>query len=255
MRPGLGKLNVMSALGEPLKAEVELVAEKNESGHWPCAWPVRRHSSARACPIRRLIADVKVSTRKACRRRALCAAHVDPAGHRAFCRPADRIDLVLRPHQPRIYCAARSALRHRGTREAEGRRSRSACSSASSRSRNRSPFPSRPRKPRRLSLSQPNRPAAPAHRSSPPLATRRGQSGHRRQHRCRETIGGSQPTLLGEGSSMPTMRPRPPMPTARSRAAIRWAKSPVRPSQPKSASSRCWCCWYGTIRMRFPART
>ena len=29
---GLGKLNVMSALGEPLKAEVDLLAEKNEVG-------------------------------------------------------------------------------------------------------------------------------------------------------------------------------------------------------------------------------
>ena len=61
---GLGKLNVMSALGEPLKAEVELVAEKNEVGSLAVHLASREAFERAGLAYAPLLADVKVSIEK-----------------------------------------------------------------------------------------------------------------------------------------------------------------------------------------------
>ncbi len=58
---GLGKLNVTSALGEPLKAEVELVAEKNEIGSLAARLASRDAFERAGLAYSNLLTSVKVS--------------------------------------------------------------------------------------------------------------------------------------------------------------------------------------------------
>ena len=61
---GLGKLNVTSALGEPLKAEVELVAEKNEVGSLAARLASPEAFERAGLAYSKLMANVKVSIEK-----------------------------------------------------------------------------------------------------------------------------------------------------------------------------------------------
>ncbi len=61
---GLGKLNVTSALGEPLKAEVELVAEKNEAGSLAARLASPEAFERAGLAYSKLMANVKVSIEK-----------------------------------------------------------------------------------------------------------------------------------------------------------------------------------------------
>ena len=61
---GLGKLNVMSALGEPLKADVELVAEKNEIGSLAVRLASAEAFEHAGLSYSPLVAGVKVSIEK-----------------------------------------------------------------------------------------------------------------------------------------------------------------------------------------------
>jgi len=61
---GLGKLNVLSALGEPLKAEVELVAEKNEIGSLSARLATREAFERAGLAYTPLLNSVKVSVEK-----------------------------------------------------------------------------------------------------------------------------------------------------------------------------------------------
>ena len=61
---GLGKLNVMSALGEPLHAEVDLVAEKNEAGSLAVRLASRDAFERAGLVYANLLTGVKVSIEK-----------------------------------------------------------------------------------------------------------------------------------------------------------------------------------------------
>ena len=61
---GLGKLNVMSALGEPFNAEVELVADKNEIGSLAARLASRDAFERAGLAYAPLLSSVKVSIEK-----------------------------------------------------------------------------------------------------------------------------------------------------------------------------------------------
>ena len=61
---GLGKLNVTSALGEPLKAEIELVAEKNEIGSLAARLATPDAFERAGLAYSSLLTSVKVSIEK-----------------------------------------------------------------------------------------------------------------------------------------------------------------------------------------------
>ena len=116
----------MSALGEPLKAEVELVAEKNEIGSLAARLASPDAFERAGLAYSNLLTSVKVSIEKRAGGEPYVRLTSISAGHRAFRRSAHRVDVVVRTDQPGIHRTARSAFRYRRAGKAESGRRRSA---------------------------------------------------------------------------------------------------------------------------------
>lgn len=196
---GLGKLNVMSALGEPLKAEVELVAEKNEIGSLAVRLASAEAFERAGLSYSPLVANVKVTLEK--------RAGGEPYVHLTSTQPVTEpfVDLLIEL----TWSSGRisrefTALLDPPSVIAEREKQKAAAAEVRAAPVEPQPKPepvpepaAQAPTPEPVPTEQPAAPvtaepaATPAEASPAPAAPV-------------ETIGGSQPTLLGEGSSMPT---------------------------------------------------
>jgi pilus assembly protein FimV len=199
---GLGKLNVTSALGEPLKAEVELVAEKNEIGSLAARLASRDAFERAGLSYSNLLTDVKVSVEK----RAGGEPYVRLTSTQPVTEPF--VDLLIEltwssgriSREFTVLLDPPSVIAERERQKASEAQVRAA------------PPPPQPKaepvpaptaeavKPETPKTEQPAAPVAAepattaaAEATVPPAPTAPV-----------ETIGGTQPTLLGEGSALPS---------------------------------------------------
>ena len=197
---GLGKLNVTSALGEPLAAEVDLVAEKSEIGSLAARLASREAFERAGLAYSTLLADVKVSIE----RRSGGAPYVRLTSTQPVTEPF--VDLLIELTwssgrisreftallDPPSFIAEREKQK---AAEAEVR----AVPATPPLKAEPVPPPAEPAKPETAKTEEPAAPAAvepaaqaPAEaKPAPPTAPV-------------ETIGGTQPTLLDQGSALPS---------------------------------------------------
>ena len=194
---GLGKLNVMSALGEPLKAEVELVAEKNEIGSLAVRLAGAEAFEHAGLSYSPLVAGVKVSIEK----RASGEPYVRLTSSQPVTEPFVDLLIDLSWSSGRI-SREFTALLDPPSVMAEREKKKAAEVEVRA-----APTPPQP-KPEPVPAAEAAKPepakteepAAPAATETAPQAPAQNEV---KPAAPVETIGGTQPTLLGEGSSLP----------------------------------------------------
>jgi len=200
---GLGKLNVMSALGEPLKAEIDLVAEKNEVGSLAVRLATQEAFERAGLAYSAVLSGVKVSIEK----RAGGEPYVRLTSSQAVSEPF--LDLLIELTwssgrisreftallDPPSVIAERDKAK---AAEAEVRAAPTAPQPKAEPVPAPTAEPAKPEeakpeaaKPEAVNAEQPATTQAPAETKAVPTAPV-------------ETIGGTQPTLLGEGSALPS---------------------------------------------------
>ncbi len=197
---GLGKLNVMSALGEPLKAEVELVAEKNEIGSLAVRLASQEAFERAGLSYSSLIAGVKVSLEK----RAGGEPYVRLTSSQPVTEPFVDLLIELTWSSGRI-SREFTALLDPPAIIAEREKQKAAAAEVRA-------APVEPK-------AKPEPIPPPSAEGVPPEAAKTGEAATTTTAEPAaeapaaptpapaapvETIGGSQPTLLGEGSSLPS---------------------------------------------------
>src|SRR5579859_6728073 len=200
---GLGKLNVMSALGEPLKAEVDLVAEKNEVGSLAVRLANREAFERAGLAYASVLSGVKVSIEK----RAGGEPYVRLTSSQPVSEPFLDLLIELTWSSGRIsreftaLLDPPSIIAERDKQKAAAAEVRAAPTSPQPKAEPvpaPTPEPAKPEavsqepaKPEASNAEQPQTTQAPAEPKAMPTAPV-------------ETIGGTQPTLFGEGSALPS---------------------------------------------------
>ncbi len=195
---GLGKLNVMSALGEPLKAEVDLVAEKNEVGSLAVRLASREAFERAGLAYSSLLSGVKVSIEK----RASGEPYVRLTSSQPVSEPFLDLLIELTWSSGRIsreftaLLDPPSVIAERDKQKAAAAEVRAAPTAPQPKAEPVPPptaEPAKPEaaKPEAVKAEQPATTQPPAEAKAAPTAPV-------------ETIGGTQPTLLGEGSALPS---------------------------------------------------
>ena len=202
---GLGKLNVMSALGEPLKAEVELVAEKNEIGSLAVRLASAEAFEHAGLSYSPLMTSVKVSIEK--------HASGEPFVRLTSSQPVTEpfVDLLIEltwstGRISREFTALLdppSVIAEREKQKAAAAEVRAAPAQPEPKAE---PVPAPPPPPAEAAkpeaeATKSGEPAAPVATEAAPQAPAQAEA---KPAAPVETIGGSQPTLLHEGSSMPS---------------------------------------------------
>ena len=196
---GLGKLNVTSALGEPLKAEVELVAEKNEIGSLAARLASRDAFERAGLAYSNLLTGVKVSIEK----RAGGEPYLRLTSTQPVTEPFVDLLIELTWSSGRISREFTVLLDPPGV-IAEREKQKAAAAEVRA-----APTPPQPKaepvpapdaetaKPETAKAEEPvaQAPAEPAPTEPQPAPVPTAPV---------ETIGGSQPTLLNEGSALPS---------------------------------------------------
>ncbi|MBC8007266.1 MAG: hypothetical protein H7X76_04370 [Prolixibacteraceae bacterium] len=199
---GLGKLNVLSALGEPLRAEVDLFAEKNEIGSLAARLASRDAFERAGLAYSNLLAGIKVSVEK----RADGEPYVRLTSTEPVSEPFVDLLIELTWSSGRI-SREFTALLDPPSLIAEREKQRAAAAEVRAvptapepqpepvpapTAEAPQPEPAKTEEPAAPAAVEPATPipseAAPSPAPMPPV----------------ETIGGSQPTLLGEGSALPS---------------------------------------------------
>ena len=199
---GLGKLNVLSALGEPLKAEVALFAEKNEIGSLGARLASRDAFERAGLAYSNLLAGIKVSVEK----RTDGEPYIRITSTEPVSEPFVDLLIELTWSSGRI-SREFTALLDPPSLIAEREKQRAAAAEVRAAPTSPEPQPepvpaptAEATQPEPAKTEEPAAPAAvepapqtpgeatPAPAPMPPV----------------ETIGGSQPTLLGEGSALPS---------------------------------------------------
>ena len=194
---GLGKLNVMSALGEPLKAEVELVAEKNEIGSLAVRLAGAEAFEHAGLSYSPLVAGVKVSIEK----RTSGEPYVRVTSSQPVTEPFVDLLIELSWSSGRIsreftaLLDPPSVIAEREKKKAAEVEVRAAPTSPQPK-----PEPAPAAEAAKPEPAKTEEPAAPAATETAPQAPAQNEA---RPAAPVETIGGTQPTLLGEGSSLP----------------------------------------------------
>ena len=194
---GLGKLNVMSALGEPLKAEVELVAEKNEIGSLAVRLAGAEAFEHAGLSYSPLVAGVKVSIEK----RTSGEPYVRVTSSQPVTEPFVDLLIELSWSSGRIsreftaLLDPPSVIAEREKKKAAEVEVRAAPTSPQPK-----PEPAPASEAAKPEPAKTEEPAAPAATETAPQAPAQNEA---RPAAPVETIGGTQPTLLGEGSSLP----------------------------------------------------
>ena len=194
---GLGKLNVMSALGEPLKAEVELVAEKNEIGSLAVRLAGAEAFEHAGLSYSPLVAGVKVSIEK----RTSGEPYVRVTSSQPVTEPFVDLLIELSWSSGRIsreftaLLDPPSVIAEREKKKAAEVEVRAAPTSPQPK-----PEPAPAAEAAKPEPAKTEEPAAPAATETAPQAPAQNEA---KPAAPVETIGGTQPTLLGEGSSLP----------------------------------------------------
>ena len=194
---GLGKLNVMSALGEPLKAEVELVAEKNEIGSLAVRLAGAEAFEHAGLSYSPLVAGVKVSIEK----RTSGEPYVRLTSSQPVTEPFVDLLIELSWSSGRIsreftaLLDPPSVIAEREKKKAAEVEVRAAPTSPQPK-----PEPAPAAEAAKPEPAKTEEPAAPAATETAPQAPAQNEA---KPAAPVETIGGTQPTLLGEGSSLP----------------------------------------------------
>ena len=197
---GLGKLNVMSALGEPLKADVELVAEKNEIGSLAVRLASAEAFEHAGLSYSPLVAGVKVSIEK----RASGEPYVRLTSSQAVTEPFLDLLIELTWSTGRI-SREFTALLDPPSVIAEREKQKAAAVEVRP-----APAPPQP-KPEPVPAAEAAKPEPEPVKTEEPAASAATETAPppTAQNAAKpaapvETIGGSKPTLLDEGSSMPS---------------------------------------------------
>ena len=200
---GLGKLNVMSALGEPFNAEVELVADKNEIGSLAARLASRDAFERAGLAYAPLLSSVKVSIEK----RSGGEPYVRLASTQPFSEPFVDLLIELTWSSGRVSREFTALLDPPAIiAEREKQKAAAAAAAAEVRAAPASPEPKavpvpeptpEATKPEAVKAEEPVA-QAPADAKPAPVATAPVATAPV------ETIGGTQPTLLGEGSALPS---------------------------------------------------
>src|SRR5882724_9787328 len=197
---GLGKLNVMSALGEPLKAEVELVAEKNEIGSLAVRLASQEAFERAGLSYSSLIAGVKVSLEK----RAGGEPYVRLTSSQPVTEPFVDLLIELTWSSGRISREFTALLdppaliAEREKQKAAAAEVRAAPVEPKSKPEPIPPPTAEAAPPEAAKAGEPAAPTTAEPAAEAPVAPTPAPAAPV------ETIGGSQPTLLGEGSSLPS---------------------------------------------------
>ena len=193
---GLGKLNVMSALGEPLKAEVELVAEKNEIGSLAVRLASAEAFEHAGLSYSPLVAGVKVSIEK----RASGEPYVRLTSSQPVTEPFVDLLVELTWSSGRI-SREFTALLDPPSVIADREKQKAAAVEVRAAATPPQPKPEPVAEPAKPEPAKTEQPAAPAATETAPQAPAQKEA---KPAAPVETIGGSQPTLLDEGSSLPS---------------------------------------------------
>ena len=196
---GLGKLHVMSALGEPLKADVELVAEKNEIGSLAVRLASAEAFEHAGLSYSPLVAGVKVSIEK----RASGEPYVRLTSSQPVTEPFLDLLIELTWSSGRI-SREFTALLDPPSVIAEREKQKAAAVEVRA-----VPTPPQP-KPEPAPAAEAAKPEPEPAKTEPPVASAATETAPQAPAQTAakppapvETIGGSKPTLLDEGSSMP----------------------------------------------------
>ncbi len=200
---GLGKLNVMSALGEPFNAEVELVADKNEIGSLAARLASRDAFERAGLAYAALLSGVKVSIEK----RSGGEPYVRLTSTQPFSEPFVDLLIELTWSSGRVSREFTALLDPPSIiAEREKQKAAAAAAAAEVRAAPTSPEPKavpvpeptpEATKPEAVKAEEPVA-QAPADAKPTPVPTAPAATAPV------ETIGGTQPTLLGEGSALPS---------------------------------------------------
>ncbi|HKB82904.1 MAG TPA: FimV/HubP family polar landmark protein, partial [Burkholderiales bacterium] len=199
---GLGKLNVMSALGDPFKAEVDLVAEKNEIGSLAVRLASRDAFERAGLAYSSLLASVKVSVEK----RAGGEPYVLITSTQPIGEPFVDLLIELTWSSGRISREFTALLDPPSViAEREKQKAAEAEVRAAPTAPQPKPEPVPPPPPTAEPSAQASTPetAKPEQPASPPAAPVPADAKPSPSTPV-ETIGGTQPTLLGEGSALPS---------------------------------------------------
>lgn len=198
---GLGKLNVMSALGEPLKAEVDLVAEKNEAGSLAVRLASPDAFERAGLAYSTLLTSVKVSIEK----RANGEPYVKLTSSQPVAEPFLDLLIELTWSSGRI-SREFTALLDPPSVIAEREKQQKAAAEVRA-----APTPPEPKpEPVPAPTAEAAKPEAEAAKPVEPATAEPAAQPPADQAPTEatktapvETIGGSQPTLLNEGSALP----------------------------------------------------
>jgi pilus assembly protein FimV len=193
---GLGKLTVMSALGEPLNAEVDLFAEKNEVGSLAARLASREAFDRAGLVYSDLLAGVKVSVEK----RASGEPYVRLTTTRPVTDPFVDLLIELTWSSGRI-SREFTALLDPPALIAEREKQKAAAAQVRA-----APPPPQPKAEPVPPPSEPAKPGEQPATAQTPAAT---PSPTPAPGTPAETIGGSEPTLFGEGSPGSSSGPAP----------------------------------------------
>jgi len=204
---GLGKLNVMSALGEPLKAEVDLVAEKHEIGSLAVRLASAEAFEHAGLSYSPLMTGVKVSIEK----RTSGEPYVRLTSSQPVTEPFVDLLIELTWSTGRI-SREFTALLDPPSVIAEREKQKAAEAEVRA-----APAPHEPKAepvpppPSPAEAAKPEAEPAKAAEPASPVATEAAPQAPAKAEAKPaapvETIGGSQPTLLNEGTSLPSAAP------------------------------------------------
>jgi pilus assembly protein FimV len=200
---GLGKLNVMSALGEPLKAEVDLVAEKNEVGSLAVRLASPEAFERAGLTYSSVLSGVKVSIDK----RTSGEPYVRVTSSQPVSEPFLDLLIELTWSSGRIsreftaLLDPPSVIAERDKSKAAAAEVRAAPTAPQPKAE---PVPAPAAEPAKPEEAKPEEAKPEAVKAEPSATTQAPAEAKAVPTAPVETIGGTQPTLLGEGSALPS---------------------------------------------------